>query len=142
MEFAQLVEDKIVAVKTSRGGSGGGPYRLSSYGGVSSTGGTRTQTVGLQREVGKERSNETRSAGTFKRLTESEIQAKRAKGLCFRCDEKFSPGHRCKDRTLQVLTVSDEEFEREAEEPEGPAVEEKHHGGKGGLASMEELARF
>lgn len=27
---------------------------------------------------------------TFKRLTETEKQDKRAEGLCFRCDEKFS----------------------------------------------------
>lgn len=34
---------------------------------------------------------------------------KKAKGLCFHCDEKFSPRHKCKDRTLQVLTVCDNE---------------------------------
>ena len=31
----------------------------------------------------------------FKRLTPSELAAKRAAGLCFRCDNKFAPGHRC-----------------------------------------------
>ncbi|RVW92924.1 hypothetical protein CK203_040429 [Vitis vinifera] len=32
----------------------------------------------------------------IKRLTESELQARREKGICFKCDEKFSLGHRCK----------------------------------------------
>lgn len=62
---------------------------------------------------------------TFKLLTETEIQDKRAKGLCFRCDEKFSPGHRCKDRSLQVLTVCDDEEGRKAAEEE-EFMEEEH----------------
>lgn len=33
--------------------------------------------------------------GPFKRLTEAELAEKRSKGLCFKCDEKFVPGHRC-----------------------------------------------
>ncbi|KAL5582270.1 hypothetical protein UlMin_014712 [Ulmus minor] len=45
----------------------------------------------------------------FRRLSESEYQQKRAKGLCFRCDEKFSPGHRCKNRQLQVLLLSEDD---------------------------------
>jgi len=32
----------------------------------------------------------------FKRLSQAEMQSRREKGLCFNCDEKFSPGHRCK----------------------------------------------
>ena len=32
---------------------------------------------------------------------------KRAKGLCYRCNEKFAPGHRCKQRELQVFMVLD-----------------------------------
>ena len=37
------------------------------------------------------------------------MQEKRERGLCFRCDERFSPGHRCKQKTLQVLWVTDDE---------------------------------
>ena len=29
----------------------------------------------------------------IKRLMESELRARIEKGLCFKCDEKFSPGH-------------------------------------------------
>ena len=56
---------------------------------------------------------------TFKCLTETEIQDKMAKGLCFQCNEKFSPEHRCKDKSLQVLTMcNEEEGEEEVEEEE------------------------
>ena len=41
------------------------------------------------------------------------MQEKREKGLCFQCDERFSPGHRCKQKTLQVLWVIDDEDEDE-----------------------------
>ena len=62
---------------------------------------------------------------TFKCLTETEIYDKRAKGLCFRYDEKFFVGHRCKDKSLQVLTVCDgEEGGEKVEEEE---VEEEEH---------------
>lgn len=37
------------------------------------------------------------------------MQKKRAKGLCFRCDDKWSIGHRCKRRELSVLVMEEEE---------------------------------
>ncbi|KAL5547693.1 hypothetical protein UlMin_002924 [Ulmus minor] len=45
-------------------------------------------------------------------------QQKRAKGLCFRCDEKFSPGHRCKNRQLQVLLLSEDDSTQDVEPEE------------------------
>lgn len=38
--------------------------------------------------------------GEAKRLKASEVQQKRERGLCFRCDEKWMAGHRCKRREL------------------------------------------
>ena len=49
----------------------------------------------------------------FKRLSEAKWKAKREKGLCFRCDEKYSIGHRCKNKELQVMMIHDKEI-REA----------------------------
>lgn len=43
----------------------------------------------------------------FKHLTYLELQAKKEKGLCFLCDEKYSIGYRCKNKELLVLVVSD-----------------------------------
>lgn len=50
----------------------------------------------------------------FRRMTESELEERRAKGLCFRCEEKFKPGHRYPSHTLQVMIVDDSD---EANEP-------------------------
>nr|GEV17911.1 ankyrin repeat-containing protein [Tanacetum cinerariifolium] len=49
----------------------------------------------------------------FRRMTESELEERRAKGLCFRCEEKFKPGHRCAPHTLQVMIVEDSDEENE-----------------------------
>ncbi|MCI50689.1 hypothetical protein A2U01_0071933, partial [Trifolium medium] len=32
----------------------------------------------------------------IKRLTPDELQDRRDKGLCYNCDDRFQPGHRCK----------------------------------------------
>lgn len=50
-------------------------------------------------------------AATFRRLTDTELQAKREKGLCYRCDGKYTFGHRCPNQELQVLIVKEEEEE-------------------------------
>nr|GEW03432.1 putative mitochondrial protein [Tanacetum cinerariifolium] len=75
------------------GARGGGSYR--NKGGISSTG----------------------WVSQFKRLTEAELADKRSKGLCFKCDQMFGPGHICVSRSLKVLLV-DEEDEHEEEDGE------------------------
>lgn len=39
----------------------------------------------------------------FKRITFNEMQLRRAKGLCFNCDEKYSPAHKCPNKRLLLL---------------------------------------
>lgn len=56
------------------------------------------------------------SRGSYKRLPDNELMNKLAKGLCFRCDNKFSPGHRCKKQELQVMLYYDSEIDGEEEE--------------------------
>lgn len=51
----------------------------------------------------------TGSTGEVKRLTEKELQEKRAKGLCYRCDAKWAMGHRCKKKELSVMLIEEEE---------------------------------
>ncbi|GJS55796.1 hypothetical protein Tco_0629158 [Tanacetum coccineum] len=65
-------------------------------------------------------SYEVRSAHSsqFRRLTDSELQAKRAKGLCYRCDKKFAPGHRCPSQSLHVLLVDESDGSEEEAAPE------------------------
>lgn len=44
----------------------------------------------------------------YKRYTDAELQARRDKGLCYRCDKKYFVGHRCKAKELRLLLASDE----------------------------------
>jgi hypothetical protein len=39
----------------------------------------------------------------IRRLSPAEWQLRRSKGLCFNCDERFVPGHRCKNPQLLLL---------------------------------------
>lgn len=51
-----------------------------------------------------------------KRLSDAEFQARLDKGLYFRCNEKYSHGHRCKvkeKRKLMLFTMNEEEGEGE-----------------------------
>ncbi|GJW50723.1 ankyrin repeat-containing protein [Tanacetum coccineum] len=51
--------------------------------------------------------------GHFRRMIESKLEERRAKGLCFWCEEKFKTGHRCAPHTLQVIIVDDSDAENE-----------------------------
>ncbi|KAL4608000.1 hypothetical protein ACB092_09G215900 [Castanea dentata] len=47
----------------------------------------------------------------------TEMQARREKGLCYNCDEKFVPGHKCKNQQVYMLeTMLDSEEVEENEE--------------------------
>ena len=49
-------------------------------------------------------------------LTPKQLEEKRQKNQCFWCEEKFVPGHRCKNRQIYLLTVEDADEEM-GEEP-------------------------
>ncbi|KAA0059567.1 Ty3/gypsy retrotransposon protein [Cucumis melo var. makuwa] len=62
-----------------------------------------------------------RREGPTKRLSDAEFQARREKGLCFRCGEKYFAGHRCKSnehKELQMLVVREGGEELEIVEEE------------------------
>lgn len=42
---------------------------------------------------------------SYHQMIDNEIRIKKEKGLCFRCDEKFSPEHRCKRKKLNIIAV-------------------------------------
>lgn len=46
-----------------------------------------------------------RQEGSSKRLSDEEFQARRKKELCFRCEEKYYAGHRCKVKKQKELRV-------------------------------------
>lgn len=53
-------------------------------------------------------------SNNLRRLSEKELQEKRQRGLCFRCDDKWNVGHHCK-KELSVLLTFDDNCEVEEE---------------------------
>ncbi|KAK1409444.1 hypothetical protein QVD17_35970 [Tagetes erecta] len=51
------------------------------------------------------------------RITDAEKQSRFLKGECFRCGDKYGPGHRCKSGTFKVLEADDEVDEQPVIEP-------------------------
>lgn len=57
--------------------------------------------------------NPPKPSPTIKRLSPAELQARREKGLCYNCDEKYIQGHRCK-RLFHLLIVEPDKILEEA----------------------------
>lgn len=47
-----------------------------------------------------------------------ELEEKKAKGLCFRCNEKYTMGHQCKKKQLYVMEGEQEDSDRETSQEE------------------------
>ncbi|TYK23012.1 Transposon Tf2-6 polyprotein [Cucumis melo var. makuwa] len=59
-----------------------------------------------------------------KRLSDSEFRARLDKGLCFRCNDKYSSGHQCKGKTnreLMLFITNEEELGNEEEKEDDGA---------------------
>ncbi|GJY21422.1 putative mitochondrial protein [Tanacetum coccineum] len=118
MKLAVSIEENQLFGSASQGG---GSYRTNSttnYSNrISGSGSTRTlvSTAPIEHKTGSVSSVSTMRSSQFKRLTESEMAEKRSKGLCFKCDEKYGPGHQCKSKSLQVLWVDEEDAYQEDE---------------------------
>ena len=48
-------------------------------------------------------------------LTDKEFREKRAKGLCYKCDAKWSVNHKCSKKELSVLISYEEEEDKAGE---------------------------
>ena len=133
MEQALRVEEKFkvmgqrkVGWNTTRGGSfqlaGKGTTATSSVAltGATSTPAARPWSSTSSTVSGHSSSATVQSTGDVKRLTESELQDKRAKGLCYRCDAKWTIGHRCKKKELSVMLIAEEEEDPDGDNSEPP----------------------
>ncbi|MCI10416.1 hypothetical protein A2U01_0031509 [Trifolium medium] len=49
-------------------------------------------------------------------LPPAEIRDRRAKGLCFKCDEKWGPTHRCRSKVLLLVGADDDDIPPESED--------------------------
>lgn len=102
----------------SKGTTTIGPYTL---GQPTSPPVTRTWGSRASESQASVQSPTSHSSNDVKRLTESELQEKRAKGLCYRCDAKWAVGHRCKKKELSVMFIAEDEGETEGEDSDIPA---------------------
>jgi len=70
------------------------------------------------------------NTGNVKGMTPTEMQIKREKNLCYTCDEKFTPNHRCPNKHMCLLQV-DESDEQTIEPDPPPSIEQiletEHH---------------
>ena len=73
-----------------------------------------------------------KSEPPIKRLSDAEFRSRLDKGLCFKCNEKYTPGHRCRvkeKRELMLFIMNEEESKEEEgkmEEEPGETVELNH----------------
>lgn len=77
-----------------------------------------------RRTEGERRTNFVKNKGV-KHISYAEMLKRKARGLCFRCGEKFSPLHQCFDRQLRVLMLGDYETVNEAVEVVAIEIEEE-----------------
>ena len=54
------------------------------------------------------------------RISDSEKQTRYLKGECFRCGDKYGPGHRCNTGTLKMLEVDEDPVEQPMPEVADP----------------------
>lgn len=63
-----------------------------------------------------------------RRLTEAEVSEKRAKNLCFCCDERYTPNHQCKKKYMHAIWFqecdgTEDDIDDEGEEVnQGPVI--------------------
>ncbi|PNX96980.1 retrotransposon-related protein, partial [Trifolium pratense] len=50
----------------------------------------------------------------IKRLSPAELQARRERGLCYNCDERYQPGHRCR-RQFYILIAEPDSYDEQTE---------------------------
>ncbi|XP_071924750.1 uncharacterized protein [Coffea arabica] len=67
----------------------------------------------------------------YKRISPTEFQHRKDHNLCFRCGERFSPGHICKNKEIHLVLAYEEGLlDTEVDEEEGEIIE--YQGNKSG----------
>ena len=70
------------------------------------------------------RENDVPSYRPPQRLTPQQLYERRAKGLCFNCDNKYSKGHKCGENKLFYIDCEEEEPKEEEAYQEEVSLEE------------------
>nr|KAJ0197601.1 hypothetical protein LSAT_V11C700383600 [Lactuca sativa] len=105
---------------------GQGEVKAGGYGTSKWNNGGAAKTITTHTPTGivpEKKTSSNNGGDTLKRLTPTELAEKKAKGICFRCDGKYSPGHRCPSKAFQVLLVDEEDTVEEEDDGEHPHLE-------------------
>ncbi|KAA0035476.1 peroxidase 64 [Cucumis melo var. makuwa] len=129
MQVAQLVENReIIRNEANLNNSFGGKnFPHSSTVNKSAVGNTSTEIKGNTTfpirtiTLRNSNANEVKKETNYRRLPDAEFQARKEKGLCFRCNEKYSADHKCKMKELHELRM----FVVAGENGEYEIIEEK-----------------
>lgn len=130
MDYAQRVDEKNNLLnKSNSGTSSGSKSGFGTYNSTKTV--TWTPNSKSQNQVASSigsttsdsRTNLSSKGRSFRRLTDAELQEKYRKWLCYRCDEKFGPGHICANKQLRVILM-EEGSGAESEEEEEVSEEE------------------
>ncbi|XP_010484947.1 PREDICTED: uncharacterized protein LOC104763244 [Camelina sativa] len=104
-----------------KGSTGGGYQSKTSYNGSTS----RNQAVTRKESVSETPKQGFQAPANRKFLSQEEMSERRAKGLCFICDEKYTPDHYLKHKKSQVFMIEVEDDEEEGSEDNSQAVVEE-----------------
>ncbi|GJU49209.1 putative mitochondrial protein, partial [Tanacetum coccineum] len=124
MWLAQMIEDNQVSGRSNSGSWLAGKSSYNPGHAITKNVGDTSSCMSSTLLGSQNSSNNSRARNQFKELTDSELHKKRTKGLCFRCDQKYGPGHQCPSPILQVLLVGENDEESMEEEME---VEDDDH---------------
>ncbi|KAA0053433.1 ty3-gypsy retrotransposon protein [Cucumis melo var. makuwa] len=112
MEVAQLVENReLIRNEANLNGFAGGKYppqsTANNRGTTNAINDNKGNTTFPMRTITLRSSNNTeiRKDTNSRRLPDAEFQARKEKGLCFRCNEKYSADHKCKMKELRELKM-------------------------------------
>ncbi|KAA0050629.1 transposon Tf2-1 polyprotein isoform X1 [Cucumis melo var. makuwa] len=112
MEVAQLVENReLIRNEANLNGFAGGKYppqsTANNRGTTNAINDNKGNTTFPMRTITLRSSNNTqiRKDAISRRLPDAEFQARKEKGLCFRCNEKYSADHKCKMKELRELKM-------------------------------------
>ena len=137
MREAQLVNDRNVAMKlTKTEGRTVEPKKKEEYAGKiqdgTDKGYMRRTDFPIKQVTIPIKGSYQKSEPPIKRLSDAEFRSRLDKGLCFKCNEKYTPGHRCRvkeKRELMLFIMNEEESKEEEgkmEEEPGETVELNH----------------
>ncbi|KAL4021138.1 hypothetical protein IC575_019929 [Cucumis melo] len=121
MREAQLVNDRNLALKLTKMELGmaewdeGGSSKIKKIGDAEKPPPRKTDFQMKQITI-PIKGNFKKGEPPVKRLSDAEFRARLDRGLCFRCNDKYSPGHRCKTkekRELMFFIMNEEENEEE-----------------------------